>query len=760
VNQNLSYRFVAIALLVGFGAAASAAPPTPAGRTPLPQKHAYQRILRDYLGTLQESDFAHGVTAPLADAQVSDDPEYRYRTYMMTFMHQPLIGWKRGTPAVNAPPRLFLLSSIEGPPTPDTPPPAPLPLPDPPPTVFTPVDVPTPTGIVVPPVWPETLAAFVEWNHPGNPYFGNVPLLRRAFVTATVHLIMLDEHLESVPDNHGATQNAVHLISLGATYPSVEKLLPAEVQKAYQEGLLRLGRRVLSWGTKNSGHSPAAAVGLLYTSRAIDDAAFAAEIEAFVRRTFTDAQFLHPAGYWIDGGKGVDVGFGGTSNFYAIWAALMTDQPFVRETVERNYRLRAHLCFPEPNGTLTGPSQFNARLGTPACGDQWHWDGARERAAAMLTDEAAHLLKRLAPEDLAAAAPDRIRWFNFQIKQNPVRPDLYGRKSALKTGYWKNDELQGRTWTWRPYYSYNFPATVNVAYQFYRPGAYARRKQLEESDSPCLRSPYQREETFVRNFGDAFVAAKQKNYAVLLHTGPVGKGSPESPCEEGFGGGQLAAFWTPASGPVLLGRRMGQGNDKLEMWRQWPIHAVSGCTSDGRVISSAQIARPEVEVETAAERTTVSTRGSVALAKAGSKLDYRRKFEIEPTGLRVTTTAVCGGREQLAELYETLPVFLHDQRRPPLPQPTEIEFRVADRWMPATAEFAEDVSAVRLHRFEGSVLWTFERPERVKLAPEVWSDTSLTKATCRNVLIDLMNGHKADDAQTVSYFIQTESREN
>ena len=80
--------------------------------------------------------------------------------------------------------------------------------------------------------------------------------------------------------------------------------------------------------------------------------------------------------------------------------------------------------------------------------------------------------------------------------------------------------------------------------------------------------------------------------------------------------------------------------------------------------------------------------------------------------------------------------------------------------MPATAEFAKDVSAVRLHRFEGSVLWTFERPERVKLAPVVWSDTSLTKATCRNVLIDLMNGRKADDAQTVSYFIQTESREN
>src|SRR5688572_14662561 len=42
---------------------------TQAGRTPLPQSHPYQVVLRNYLATLQESDFDHGVIAPLTVAE-------------------------------------------------------------------------------------------------------------------------------------------------------------------------------------------------------------------------------------------------------------------------------------------------------------------------------------------------------------------------------------------------------------------------------------------------------------------------------------------------------------------------------------------------------------------------------------------------------------------------------------------------------------------------------------------------------------------
>ena len=48
----------------------------------------------------------------------------------------------------------------------------------------------------------------------------------------------------------------------------------------------------------------------------------------------------------------------------------------------------------------------------------------------------------------------------------------------------------------------------------------------------------------------------------------------------GKSGGSLSAFWTPNAGPVILGLRSGmsvhKSFDRLDDWRTWPIHAVSG----------------------------------------------------------------------------------------------------------------------------------------------------------------------------------------
>ncbi len=59
-------------------------------------------------------------------------------------------------------------------------------------------------------------------------------------------------------------------------------------------------------------------------------------------------------------------------------------------------------------------------------------------------------------------------------------------------------------------------------------GAYAHRKALEEANSPLLKSPFLRDENFVRSFGNAFFAAKQNTYAAVLHTGPIGRTDPDS----------------------------------------------------------------------------------------------------------------------------------------------------------------------------------------------------------------------------------------
>jgi len=77
--------------------------------------------------------------------------------------------------------------------------------------------------------------------------------------------------------------------------------------------------------------------------------------------------------------------------------------------------------------------------------------------------------------------------------------------------------------------------------------------------------------------------------------------------------------------------------------------------------------------------------------------------------------------------------------RPQKTTPATIEFQTDGNWTPASEQYASRVQAVRVTRFAGAVLVTFDVPQRVKLAPNVWVDTWFTRANCRNILIDLLD---------------------
>ncbi|QDU94416.1 hypothetical protein Pla8534_22060 [Lignipirellula cremea] len=752
--------FCLVLLLAALSAGSATATESEVDRVRLPQNHAYQQTLRTWLGGLTERDFEHGVDQPL---QAADTPgrEKQYRLYLMTMMHQPLVGWKRGVPAINATPRQFLLSTIEGPAEApvviaEDEPPAPI-------NTYAAVPVPQPTGIVVPPCWPETLALFTQWDYPGNPYFDNAGLKRRALVTAAVQMIMLDDFLEQNANYRRADWNAYQLACFSIAFKNGRELLPPAAEQAYVDGLLRLGRQMLSWGVRaeEPNKDMSAPICLWYVAQACGDAKFSQDVEAYAKRLMTDPAYFHPAGYWLERGRGVDLGFGGGANFYAVWAALATDWPFAKEAVEKAYRLRAHLSLPDPDGFVTGPSHFNSRIGSPAAADQWHWDGARDQAAAMVTPEAACWVKIPTDEQLAGAGENRVGWFNFQVKQNPVRPDLAGRKSSPRTGYWANEELRGRTWTWRLWQTYNFPIGVNVGHVFYQPGSYAQLRQWVDSDSPWLKLPVLRETRYDRNFGDAFLASRRPGFGALLHTGPVGPDHPEDgfpqwPGPFGFGGGQLSAFWTPSTGSVLLGRRIAVGHDfnydTLESWRKWPLHAVSGVTRTGVVATSARIAVPLTTIRNADGNLQATVSGKIPAAAFEQKgtlqgeLSCDRTLTVADNGVSVETIVASDGKDELAELYETIPVFLRDSKRQALAEPTRIEWKTIDDsqttsdWLPATTKFQAKVVAVKLTRFDGAVQILFDRPRRVKLAAEEWQDTYLTRGVCRNLLIDLLEG--------------------
>ena len=558
------------------------------------------------------------------------------------------------------------------------------------------------------------------------------------------------------------------LIAIGVPYLGFQELLPAEARSAYEAGLKKLARRIIGWGPRGDEihHDLIAPLGMWFAIQACHDPVFTKEAEDYARTLFTDPRYFHQAGYFLERG-GFDAGFAGTCNWFVAGTALASEWPFAKDAIDRAYRLRAHLILPEPDGKWNGPTHFNTRLSSPATIDQWEWGKCRDWCVSLITEEAAHLVPLPEPDVLAKAAETRFGEFRRQIAENPVR---IGNGSAeTPYVYMKNEEIGSSPWLWRQWRNYNFPVSLNFGHDYYPAGSYARRKKLEQENSPLLKSPFLREGTFVRDFSKAFTVTKMASYAAIVHTGAVGDpkvhdtaGQFKAPL--GLGGGQLSAFWTPSTSSVIMGRRAGMTKDKIfdniEELRQWPIHAVTGYTADKKPFTSARIIQPEVTSEITQEGGTVTAKGVIPADQLGlspvlaGKLEYTRTFKIEPDGLRVATQIQGDERDQIAELYETLPVFLRDAGLQPDAVPTSIEFQSAGAWLPATDKWQEQVTAVKLTRFEGAVQITFDTPRRVKLSPTDWTDTWFTKAMCRNVMVDLLENKdqaKAVKTASVSY---------
>jgi len=778
IHQCLTAALVGALLALGALAASA-----DSERVHLPQTHEYQKTLRDYMATLQVEDFEHGVEAEGFEVEAWEmDDETLFREYVRSITRQPKVGFKRGIPAITAPAWLFLLSTIEGPTT------APsreeavagfegqsrgsATLRDGP--------VATPTGIVIPPVWPDALISFVQWDDPGNHFHDNQALKMRAFVTAATRMIMLDDFLEGGEQNR-SDWNAFKFVTFAFTFQGVRDLLPEAVEEAYQDGLTRLARRLLQWGVhgEDIAFDLIMPLAMWYATQTVNDPEVAEEAARLAQKMMTHPDHFHPAGYWVERGGGIEIGFAGMANNFAVWTALASDWPFAREAVARVYRLREHLILPDPDGQWTGPSHFNSRLGTPAHDDQWDWSGMRELGAFMVAEEAASAIRRPTPEDL-----DQARARNFSRHTSQIYGHMRNhynrfRGAGVHYGYDLDENVRGATWSWRIWDTFNYPLTINYAAQYYQPGTFSRLQELERDRPGAFQLPYERGEVFLRNFGDAFFATRQDGYAAILHTGPVGEQDPDDGKVQfegpmGFGGGQLSAFWTPETGSVILGLRAGMNAnrsfDVLEEWRQWPLHAVSGITDQGTVFSSSRILSPEVSSDLEGSEGVVTVDGVIdthPFAVMGQettlfgKIAFRRAFELKGDRVRVETQVSAEGGDRIAELYETLPVLLQRSRRvADEAEVTRIEFKVGGDWIPATAEFHERVESIRLTRFEGAVLIRFSSPQRVGLSPEPWVNGYLPRGmSARTILIDLLGGggpRVLPEELVLSYEIQPE----
>lgn len=697
----------------------------------LPQEHDYQRTLRAYLATLKPEDF--NIEVKPFTAPAGADGETLARLWVLSQHVPPISGVASASAA-------FTIASIEG-----------------------------EKAVTRPPAEPLTLAWLAGWDDPMNPYRGLPAVKRRAMVGAIVDLIMTDGLDERSPGKdwvayglltgvrEGRTSHSDclggTLIWLSYAYLHCRDVLPPDARQAYQAGLIKMVKRINEWGPTSlmTDMDLFSSVSMGYVSQAVDDPETRKIIDAYVRRLYTDPRFFSKAGYWVDI-QGYDASYNGISFYFADWSALATRWDFVTDAVKKAYRLKSHLALPEPSGELIGPSHFSPRTSFDSAHDQWGYPH-RNTAGSMITDDAAYLVDFPSDEQLKAM-PEKVA-------------------AALTASAAAGADAQPKPWTQR-----HWTGELNFGFAHYVPGYYEHRRKLEKENPGQLKPPFARGETFLRQFGDDFVIARYGDFGAVIHTGPVGVAEPDWPTRAkwmprekpyGFSGGSLSAFWTPAGGSILLGRRggaQGESHDEYPQWRLWPFHAVTGETASGKTFTSGRILRPEIKTQVEKDRATIDAGGLIprSYAPQGEALTgdirYDRRFELSDKGLRIETRVRGDGKDALAEMCETIPVFIASAPPPANdagPQkmgPVTIRFKSGEAWSDAGAEYVEKVQAVRVKRFGQTIEIAFEKPQRVKLSPNNWTDGYQSRATCRTILIDLLRGEPARAKDTsVAYTI-------
>lgn len=702
--------------------ACSTLPAAEPAHNQLPQEHAYAQTLRKYLASLREEDFAVALkpfTAPAA----APDMDALCRYWVLS-QHAPTIG------GLASPASEFLLSAIEG-----------------------------DKHVMHPPADALSLAWLAGWDDAMNPYRGSAAVKRRAMAVAIVDLIMHDGLHERSPGKnwvqYGLLEGlregrAAHsdclggtLIWLGYAYLKCGDVLPPDAREAYAAGLKKLVHRLNDWGPTAlmTDMDLFASVSLTYISKALKDPEIDKITDAYIKKLYTTPRFFNPAGFWVDL-QGFDASYNGISFYFANWAALASKRADVLDAVRRAYLLKSYLALPEPDGTLVGPTHFSPRTSNDSAHDQWGYDH-RNTAGAMLSDDAAYLVNVPTDEKLKSAAETVAAMLTATAE-----------KPSAKLVKWSESHWTG---------------TLNFGFEEYPAGFYQRRRKLEQTRE-LLDPPFKRAAPFVKQFGDAFVIAKYADFGIVIHTGEVGIAEPDWPERAkwmprekpfGFSGGSLSAFWTPAGGSILLGRRGGaQGEvyDKYEDWRLWPIHAVSGQTSSGRVFSSARILKPDVKSEVKESSASITAKGMIPKTYAGQgdaltgEIQYQRSFDFDAKGLRIRTSVRGDERDEIAEICETIPVYVASAAPADKIGPVEIQFRRGSEWTTAGVEYLENVDAVKVKRFDGAMTITFATPQRVKLSPRLWTDQYQSRATCRTILIDLRgNAHAPFKQASVEY---------
>ena len=675
----------------------------------LPVTRPWQRTLREHLATLTEVEFEVDVTPVRRDGETLDD-EGVYRDWLLLGSALDRLPGEDEQPDITVlrrPAAEYRLASIEA----DG-------------RVWMSVKRHSPMGA----------AWWAGWNYPGNPWQGSRAVTLRGYVPAAVDMIMMAD----LPDAPEPETLALHLLGDTYAYLQAIAILPADVRAAFETAIGETLARLEAAGptTAPPSRGLATVTACAYVARAADDQALVARAEALARRVVLER--FRPAGY-VDVDGGCDPAAGGGAAYYLAWAALVApgEWDFLRTTLARTSDLRSCLLLPEPQGGIChGPTHFSPFAGADAFQDD---SGLRSRevAAAMLTGPGLCFLFNDRPRRGGPAAPPNRGRMETQIGE--AFTTVPGRRSINAALEASEDGAPART----PWSAADFPVDhVPFDHDYFLPGSLARFRRA--APLTVAKLPFRRETDFARGFDEEFMVARLGESGVVVHTGRIAPGDAPS----GFSGGALSAYWTPSTGPVILGRRdTASEADGWEAWWRWQTHALAGTGAEGRPFSTARVPRSaftEITHDLGRDRATVRVAAPLHERGAGGNdavtdgaltgdVTYTRQFDVDGAGLRVETRITGDGTDRVGRLCEVLPVFddapVEGATRPAIE--TRVYLDTGSGWRPAETRPTPGVRRIRIDRQNGAVEIEFDRPQRVGLAP-------LAGGSGHNVLVELL----------------------
>ncbi|MCX5660650.1 MAG: hypothetical protein NTW19_13145 [Planctomycetota bacterium] len=658
---------------------------------PLPQRHPYQKVLRDYFATLTEADFTVELKPVAYIEDYFKDVDTVGRHWMFFLTGQYEIPPNQG---IRLPPKYFTLASIEA---------------------GNAVNV--GGGFMS----AKDVAWWTQWDYPGNPYYKSKPAKLRAFVMAAADMMMQDEEHEA-GKNLRSDFLGGSMLRYAYTYRAARDAAPEPVQKAYADGLVRMFEKLEKATPQGSGGSDmeffqlssmwyaADALGGDFKKRALDRAHVV--IDTITSKTGYEKH-----------GSAFDVSYQGIALRFLTWGAMLYKDPKINEALHKMLVLKSHLSLPEPGGKLMGPTHFNTGTAGDAPNDQWAWP-SRDLAMAMLDDAAFYTV-----------------WSRVEMLNEA---DL---RAAVKAGFGSLANAAPFDEKPAPWAEAHWNDTLNFAFENYQPGFYKKLTEMAKANSPLTKPLYSRAENFIRdlNGGGEFLAAKFNDFAVVVHTGAIAKQWANG--VSGKSGGEVSAFWTPEGGTAILGRCRATQSDTFDEWTDahkrgpytWAVHAITGKAASGNYFSTARIRDIASKYAISGNDSAVVTiTGDLAGSPDADPQDdlkgaitYAREFKIDKSGVAVTSGLTLDGKDKIQELWETLPIHIG-----PDAAKAEIAFHTGGAWQPAT-EAVVEADQIRVTRYGKAVLITLAKPRKVK-APVAAEAGAYGGATIRNVMIDLL----------------------